>query len=97
VFVLRRCETAAVSSPELRASDADRDRAIIELREHTAAGRLTLEEFSERVDQAVAARTLAELQAVRSDLPAALPVEQARRRPKQFTGVVFGNTQQTGR
>jgi hypothetical protein len=97
VFVLRRCETAAVSSPELRASDADRDRAIIELREHTAAGRLTLEEFSERVDQAVAARTLAELQAVRSDLPAALPVEQARRRPKQFTGVVFGNTQRTGR
>jgi hypothetical protein len=86
-----------MSSPELRASDADRDRAIVELREHTVAGRLTLEEFSERVDQAVAARTLAELEAVRSGLPAALPVERLRRRPKRFTGVVFGNTQRTGR
>jgi hypothetical protein len=37
-----------VSSPELRASDADRDRTIADLREHTAVGRLTLEEFSER-------------------------------------------------
>jgi Domain of unknown function (DUF1707)/Cell wall-active antibiotics response 4TMS YvqF len=86
-----------VSSPELRASDADRDRTIADLREHTAAGRLTLEEFSERVDQAVAARTVAELDAVRSDLPSPVPVEHGGRRPKRFTGVVFGNTQRTGR
>ncbi len=32
-----------MSSPELRASDADRDRTIADLREHTAVGRLTLE------------------------------------------------------
>jgi len=86
-----------VSSPELRASDADRDRAIGELREHTAAGRLTLEEFSERVDQAVEARTLADLDEIRSDLPAALPAAQPRRRPKRFTGVVFASTERTGR
>jgi hypothetical protein len=86
-----------VSSPELRASDADRDQAVVELREHTAAGRLTLEEFSERVDQAVAARTLAELDEVRSDLPGSVPAELERRRPKRFTGVAFGNTQRTGR
>jgi hypothetical protein len=86
-----------VSSPELRASDADRDRAIAELREHTAAGRLTLEEFSERVDRAVAAKTLSELDEVRSELPAAVPAEQPRRRPKRFTGVVFGQTERTGR
>ncbi|MET0201398.1 MAG: DUF1707 domain-containing protein, partial [Gaiellaceae bacterium] len=29
-----------MSSPELRASDADRDRTIADLREHTAVGRL---------------------------------------------------------
>jgi hypothetical protein len=85
-----------VSSPDLRASDADRDRAVAELREHTATGRLTLEEFSERVDRAVAARTLSELEEVRGDLPAA-PVARAPRRPKRFTGVVFGRTQRTGR
>ena len=86
-----------MSSPDLRASDADRDRAIGELREHTAAGRLTLEEFSERVDQAVAARTLTDLDEVRSDLPAALPAAQARRRPKRFTGVVFASAERAGR
>jgi hypothetical protein len=86
-----------VSTPELRASDADRDQAIVELREHTAAGRLTLEEFSERVDRAVAARTLAELEEVRSDLPSAVAAGLERRRAKRFTGVVFGNTQRTGR
>ena len=34
----------------LRVSDADRCRAVIALREHLPVGRLTLEEFSERVD-----------------------------------------------
>lgn len=86
-----------MSSPELRASDADRDRAIADLREHTAAGRLTLEEFSERVDRAVAARTVAELEDVGRDLPSALPVARAQRRPKRFTVVAFGRTQRTGR
>jgi hypothetical protein len=86
-----------VSSPDLRASDADRDRVITELREHIAAGRLTLEEFSERVDRVVAARTLSELEEVRGDLPSALPVARAPRRPKRFTGLAFGRTQRTGR
>jgi Domain of unknown function (DUF1707) len=86
-----------MSSPELRASDADRDRAIAELREHTAAGRLTLEEFSERVDRAVTAKTLPELDEIGSDLPSALPVERARRRPKRFSAVAFGQMQRTGR
>lgn len=86
-----------MSSPELRASDADRDRAVAELREHTAAGRLTLEEFSERVDRAVTATTLAELEELRSGLPSAPPAERVRRRPKHLTGVVFGQTERTGR
>ena len=86
-----------MSSPDLRASDADRDRAVAELREHTATGRLTLEEFSERVDRAVAARTLSELEEIRGDLPTAGPVARAPRRPKRFTAVAFGRTQRTGR
>jgi hypothetical protein len=86
-----------MSSPELRASDADRDRAIADLREHTAVGRLTLEEFSERADRAVAAKTLSELEEIRRDLPSALPATRARRRAKWFTGILFGRTQRTGR
>jgi DUF1707 SHOCT-like domain len=94
---LNGCHTLLVSSPELRASDADRDRTIADLREHTAVGRLTLEEFSERADRAVAAKTLSELEEIRSDLPSALPATRARRRPKWFTGILFGRTQRTGR
>jgi hypothetical protein len=55
---------------------------------------LTLEEFSERTERALAARTVDELEHVGDDLPA---VEGERRRPKRFTGVVFGGTQRTGR
>lgn len=51
--------------------DADRDAAAAELREHYAAGRLTLEELNERLEQAFAARTKADLNAVMRDLPSA--------------------------
>ena len=70
---------------DLRASDADRDRTVAALREHVAEGRLTLEEFDERSERAYAARTLRELAALQTDLPAAvlLPASQRprRRRP----------------
>jgi hypothetical protein len=56
--------------PQMRASDADRDRATALLREHHAAGRLTAEEFQERMDQALEARTLGQLDALMTDLPA---------------------------
>jgi Domain of unknown function (DUF1707) len=54
---------------KIRASDADRDRAAAALREHLAAGRLTIEEFDERLDRAYAAKTLGELDEVMADLP----------------------------
>lgn len=54
----------------IRASDADRDRAAATLREHLAAGRLTIEEFDERLDKVYAAKTLGELAEVMTDLPA---------------------------
>ena len=46
------------SDPKIRASDADRDRTAAALREHLAAGRLTTEEFDERLDKVYAAKTL---------------------------------------
>jgi hypothetical protein len=56
--------------PRLRASDADRDRATALLREHHAAGRLTAEEFNERMDAALSAKTLGEIDDLLADLPA---------------------------
>jgi len=91
---LRSAEPPAL--PAVRASDADRERAVSALREHSAAGRLTLEEFSERAERAYAARTFEELEAIGRDLPATAPAER-RRRPKRFTAAVFANTVRTGR
>ena len=56
--------------PDLRVSDADRERAATELREHYAQGRLDGDELAERLGRAYGARTAAELDAVRTDLPA---------------------------
>ncbi|WP_242902982.1 DUF1707 SHOCT-like domain-containing protein [Actinomadura terrae] len=56
-------------NPDLRASDADRDRVAANLREHCAVGRITVEEMNERLDLVYEARTLGQLQAVTHDLP----------------------------
>jgi Domain of unknown function (DUF1707) len=61
------------SNTRTRASDADRDRTAAALREHLAAGRLTIEEFDERLDKAYAAKTLGELDQIMTDLPATDP------------------------
>jgi hypothetical protein len=55
--------------PALRASDEDRDRLVDELNEHAVAGRLDTDEFEDRLKSAYAARTTAELDALRRDLP----------------------------
>jgi hypothetical protein len=55
--------------PRMRASDADRERTVSLLREHHAEGRLTAEEFNDRLDQAFAAKTTGELDALLADLP----------------------------
>jgi hypothetical protein len=51
------------------ASDAERERSIALLRDAVGEGRLTLEEFSERVGLAQAARTDQELARLARDLP----------------------------
>jgi len=59
------------SSPALRASDADRDRVIEQLRAAVADGRLDPVEFDERLDAALAARTIDALAPLTADLIAA--------------------------
>ncbi len=64
---------------ELRASDADRHAVVADLERHAAAGRLSLDEFTERVDRVLAARTRGELVLLVRDLPVepAEPVKPA--------------------
>src|SRR3954471_13367950 len=53
----------------LRVGDAERHGAADALQRHYVDGRLTAEELAERMRQATAARTRAELDAVLHDLP----------------------------
>ena len=54
----------------IRASDAERDATVERLSSATGDGRLTLEEFSQRMEQATVAKTRAELDRLVADLPA---------------------------
>ncbi|MEU0600574.1 DUF1707 domain-containing protein [Streptomyces sp. NPDC006393] len=58
------------SSPELRASHADRDRVVDVLRIAAGDGLLTADELDERLETALSARTLSELAVLTADLPA---------------------------
>jgi Domain of unknown function (DUF1707) len=55
----------------VRVGDADREAVAAQLRDHFADGRLTHEELNERLDQAFAAKTKADLNTVMRDLPQA--------------------------
>jgi hypothetical protein len=61
-------------NPEMRASDADRDRVVDVLRAALADGRLTSEEFEQRVEAALSSRTFGQLAVLTADL-AAVPTE----------------------
>ena len=56
--------------PALRASDAERDRAVARLRDGASEGRLTFDELAQRVELAYGAVTGGELERLVSDLPA---------------------------
>jgi hypothetical protein len=86
-------------TPAVRASDAEREQTVAVLRAQVAEGRLTLEEFSQRLDTAYEARTRPELEALTQDLPddAKEGLPPGRRRPKRFTGVAFGSVERRGR
>jgi len=57
----------------IRASDADRETALGLLRHHWLAGRLTLDEYERRCDEALAGRFLDDLRRSLRELPYPLP------------------------
>jgi hypothetical protein len=82
---------------DLRVSDADREHSVVQLRDHSVAGRLTLEELSERIERAYAARTKGELAEVTADLPAAAVVSAAGPRARRWTFALIGDIERRGR
>jgi hypothetical protein len=53
----------------MRVSDQDRQRAVAELRRHCAAGRLDVDEYAGRVEDALSAASLEDLDRLLADLP----------------------------
>ncbi len=81
---------------DLRASDADRDRTVALLGEALADGRISHDEYSQRMPTALSARTLGELAVLTTDLAA--PEHQ----PVQLDGgqqvaALFTTTSRSGR
>jgi hypothetical protein len=64
--------------PHLRAADADRSAVADVLGTHMSAGRLSVDEYDERLTRAYAARTYGELDELTADLPPAAPAASAR-------------------
>ena len=82
----------------MRVSDEDREQAVLVLREHLLAGRLTLDEFSDRVGAALGARVSGELARVQEDLPAVSSrASGPHRKPARFTAAVLSHTVRRGR
>jgi hypothetical protein len=73
--------------PDFRASDADRDAAVDFLNRHYAAGRLSEDELSARIDAVYRARFDSQLEALTDDLPELLP-EAPRRARRPLGGAV---------
>jgi Domain of unknown function (DUF1707) len=89
-------------SGEVRASDAEREAIVEQLRVATVEGRLTLSELTERTEAAYMATTRGELVSITADLPAVsgspaaptLPTGQADR---EWVVAVMGDSKRQGR
>src|ERR1700759_179274 len=79
----------------LRASDAERNRVIDLLAGAAAEGRLTLEEYSERSETALAARTQGELALLTDDIPAVPAQGEVGTAPESITAIL-GNESRKG-
>jgi hypothetical protein len=66
---------------DVRIGDAERDATMAQLREHFAAGRLTLDELTERIDSALTAKTQRQIDGLMADLPR--PPRPVRARPER--------------
>jgi hypothetical protein len=88
--------------PELRVSDADRERVVQQLQQAAGEGRLTMEELAERVDAAYDARVATDLAVLTRDLPepvpGTLPGEPATPKPpRRWLFSIMGGGDRTGR
>ena len=92
-----------MGEPEIRVSDQERNGVVESLRTHCADGRLTLDEFAERVEVALAAKTQAELSEITRDLPAVLPTatsmtpQSRTREPLRTTIAIMSGSDRKGR
>jgi hypothetical protein len=82
--------------PEVRASDADRDRVVDVLRTGVGDGRLTADEFGERMEAALSARTLGELAVLTADLVTGTAHAAARAEEVVRIDQKGGSVQRTG-
>ena len=80
--------------PEIRVGTAEREEALSRLGEHFSAGRLSVAEFDERSAIVAAATTKGQIDAVFSDLPAAVAVDAPVKRQLNWdwTGSVMALT-----
>ncbi|MEY2569150.1 MAG: hypothetical protein QOE35_3679 [Actinomycetota bacterium] len=87
--------------PSVRISDDERQQTVEVLRAHCTDGRLTLDEFSDRVGLVYEAKTSGDLELVTADLPVATrparPPDGRRRQPVRSAVAIFSGHRQTGR
>ena len=85
-------------SDSQRVSDDEREQTVVSLRDDLLAGRLTLDEFAQRVELAYQARVSQDLVRVREDLPEAASTEVSRPgRPRRLSAALFGHVIRRGR
>ncbi|MEV6961329.1 DUF1707 domain-containing protein [Streptomyces sp. NPDC051207] len=85
------------SSPEVRASHADRDRAVDVLRIAAGDGLLTADELDERLEVTLSARTLSELHALTADLRPASAADAEAKDVVRIERVHSGPVKRAGR
>jgi Domain of unknown function (DUF1707) len=89
-------ELDAAGRGHLRASHADRERAIGTLKAAFVQGRLAKDEFDLRVGQTLASRTYADLAVITADLPAGLADAGSPRRAAQLQPRRMSNAAKAG-
>jgi hypothetical protein len=80
----RHATLVPISGSSIRASDADRERIAELLRRHHLDGRLDADEFQERLERCLQAKTLGELSELSVDLPAGDPPHDRLARPRRW-------------
>lgn len=82
--------------PAIRASNEEREETRLLLEEACVDGRLTLEEFSERVGQAMTARTQDELRVLTLDLPTRPAVRAGPDAPSSSITAIMTSVERSG-